>query len=210
MIEDKYNITFKTWNKIAELYQEKFMDLDMYNDSYDVFCEEIKSTYPSILEIGCGPGNITKHLLSKIPNAQILATDVAPNMLELAKMNNPKVDTRILDCRKLEEITDTYDAIVCGFCMPYLSKKDVKKLIKDAYSLLNEGGIFYFSTIEGDYNQSGYEAGSTGDKAYVYYHEFVYLENVLEENQYNMTHVIRKEYPKGEEMQIHLIVIAKK
>jgi len=38
-----------------------------------------------VLELACGPGNITKCLLSKRPDLEILATDIAPNILELAK-----------------------------------------------------------------------------------------------------------------------------
>ena len=48
---DKYAITFKTWDKIAELYQEKFMDLDLYNDSYDALCD-LLSDNASVLELG--------------------------------------------------------------------------------------------------------------------------------------------------------------
>ena len=62
---DKYRETFETWNKVAQLYEDKFMDLDLYNDTYDQFCELLLKKNASILEIGCGPGNITKYLLSK-------------------------------------------------------------------------------------------------------------------------------------------------
>ena len=44
-----------------------------------------------LFEIGCGPGNITKYLIYKNPNYKILATDAAPNMIALAKKNNPTV-----------------------------------------------------------------------------------------------------------------------
>ena len=53
---DSYKETFETWNKIAVLYQDKFMDLDLYDDTYDAFCEQIAKINPTILEIGCGHG----------------------------------------------------------------------------------------------------------------------------------------------------------
>ena len=86
---DSYQITFQTWNKVATLYQDKFMNVDLYNDTYDRFCELVEKPNPAIFEIGCGPGNITKYLLAKRPDFQIDAIDVAPNMIELAKANNP-------------------------------------------------------------------------------------------------------------------------
>ncbi len=42
-----------------------FMNLDLYNDSYDTFCDQVKIKNATILEIGCGPENITKYLLKK-------------------------------------------------------------------------------------------------------------------------------------------------
>ena len=38
-----------------------------------------------IWEIGCGPGNITKYILSKLPDLNIFGIDIAPNRIELAK-----------------------------------------------------------------------------------------------------------------------------
>jgi tRNA G46 methylase TrmB len=65
---DIYKETAATWNKIALLYQGRFMQLDIYNETYDFFCNSISKNAPAILEIGCGPGNITKYLLSKRPD----------------------------------------------------------------------------------------------------------------------------------------------
>ena len=65
---DNFNETKNTWNKLANLYQERFMDLNIYNESYDLFIEKLLTKNSNILEIGCGPGNISKYLLSKNPN----------------------------------------------------------------------------------------------------------------------------------------------
>ena len=65
---DRYKETFDTWNRIAVLYQDKFMDLDLYNETYDYICDSISKVNPKILEIGCGPGNIAKYLLAKRPD----------------------------------------------------------------------------------------------------------------------------------------------
>ena len=208
---DRYKTTFETWNKIASLYQEKFMDLDLYNDSYAFFCEQIKQPNASVLEIACGPGNITKYLLSQRPDFKITGIDVAPNMIALAKKNNPTANFSVMDCRMIDQLTNTFDAIICGFCMPYLSKEDCAKLIKDSSNLLNENGLIYFSTIEGDYEKSAFISGSTGDKAYQYYHQASYLTDLLNENKFKLITLMRKNYPKTEDInETHLIFIAKK
>ncbi|MEO6303030.1 MAG: class I SAM-dependent methyltransferase [Bacteroidia bacterium] len=207
---DPYKITFETWNKIANIYQEKFMDLDLYNDTYDLFCSHLK-TSSKILEIGCGPGNITRYLLHKRPDLKIEGVDVAPNMIALAKENNPAADFKVMDCRNLNTVTEKFDAILCGFCMPYLSKDACTKLIKDSSALLNTNGLFYFSTIEGDYSRSGYESGSSGDQAFVYYYRENDLSELLKENNFETVELIQKHYQKTEtELSTHLIFIARK
>lgn len=211
MQEDSYKITFQTWNKIASIYQDKFMNLDIYNDTYDLFCDKIEKINPQVLEIGCGPGNITRYILSKRPDLKIYGIDIAPNMIKLAKENNPTANFKVMDCREIEFLTKTYDAILCGFCMPYLSENDCNKLIKDSTTLLNSNGVLYFSTIEGDYSRSGYEAGSSGDKVYVYYHSESYLKKLLELNNVDLICIIKKQYSKtSTESSTHLIFIAKK
>ncbi|MES2849585.1 MAG: class I SAM-dependent methyltransferase [Bacteroidota bacterium] len=208
---NRYKTTFETWNKIASLYQDNFMDLNLYNDTYDTFCSAIKKQNASIFEIGCGPGNITMYLLAKRPDFIIEATDVSPNMIELAKKNAPAANFSLMDAREIHTIIKKFDGIMCGFCMPYLSKEDCAKLIQDCSRLLNSKGILYCSVIEGDYNNSGYESGSSGDKAYVYYHQQEYLQQLLTENDFQNIQTFRKQYQKKDgASQTHLVFIAEK
>jgi 2-polyprenyl-3-methyl-5-hydroxy-6-metoxy-1,4-benzoquinol methylase len=207
---DSYKITFQAWDKVAALYQDKFMHLDLYNDTYDAFCKLIKKPNARIFEIGCGPGNITKYLLSKRPDFIVDAIDVAPNMIKLAKKNNPRANFTMMDCRGIDTITKKFDGIMCGFCMPYLTKADCAKLLKDCSFLLNPGGIFYGSVIEGDYQQSGYETSSNGQTTmYVYYHQEDYLRQELKHTDFKLIDLIRKAYTKADgTTNTHMIFIA--
>ncbi|RNI23623.1 class I SAM-dependent methyltransferase [Rufibacter latericius] len=209
---DRHASTIQTWDQLAAAYQEKFMDLDLYNDTYDRFCDLIPTLNASILEIACGPGNITRYLLSKRPDFRLEATDLAPRMLQLAKENNPTATFRLLDARDLHTLTQTYDGIMCGFCLPYLSRKDCAKLIKDASPLLTTDGTLYLSTIEGDYQNSGYETSSDGQhRMYVYYHSAQDLQSSLEENGFAVVELVRKSYTSAAgASSTHLVFIAKK
>jgi predicted TPR repeat methyltransferase len=203
---DSYNITFQTWNAVAQAYQDKFMGLDLYNDSYDQFCRLVKKSPARILEIGCGPGNIARYLLSQRPDFILEGIDVAPNMVALAQANNPQARFTVMDVRHLDTLcwpvgtparatATKFDGIVCGFCIPYLSKTDCAKLIKDVAHLLHPGGLFYCSAMEGDYEQSGYEKSSTGHQSYVYYHQAAYLTEQLQVNGFGGIQLIRQQHP---------------
>lgn len=208
---DKNKVTYETWNKVASLYEEKVKDFELYNDSYDIFLGQIDKTGAKVLEIGCGPGNITNYLLKKRPDLEVEGIDMSPNMIALAKKNNPTAKFKVMDCRNLDLSETKYDSIIIGFCMPYLSRAEISKLIKYCYSILTKNGSLYFSTIEGDYNNSRFETGSSGDKVYVYYHDEQFLRKVLEDKHFKLHKFMRKDYKKSEKInQQHIIMIAKK
>lgn len=197
MSKDRNEVTFSTYNGAAKSYQDKVMGMDLYNDTYERLCKLIEKKNAEIFEIASGPGNITKYLLAKCPDFKITGSDIAPNMIELAKINNPTADFQVMDCRDIESLDRTFDAIVCGFCMPYLSKEECVKLIKDSSKLLNANGLFYFSTMEDDYDKSGFETTSFSgtDEVFIYYHQTDYLTNCLQENGFQIVDLKRKDYP---------------
>lgn len=208
---DTYKETFDTWNKVAKIYQDKFMHLDLYDDTYDIFCDQLNIKNATVLEIGCGPGNITKYLLNKRPDFKIEGIDISPNMIELAKANNPTADFTVIDCREIDKLQNKVDGIICGFCFPYLSKFDSSKLVKDCGNLLYDKGLLYISFVAGDYNKSGFQVASSGDRAYFYFHPLDGLMNELTNNNFETIKLINKNYKKNiATEEIHTIIIARK
>lgn len=207
---DQYKETFNTWNKIAELYQDKFMNLDLYNDSYDFFCDAIVKPNAKLLEIGCGPGNISKYLLNKNAGFNILGIDIAPNMVELAKKNNPAADFVVMDTREINTLTTKFDGIIAGFCLPYLSETECEDLILNSYGLLNDNGVIYLSFVEGNHEESGFKVGNAG-RVYFYYHNLYALKEQLIKAKFQEIETFKVAYKRSEtESEIHTIIIAKK
>lgn len=207
---DKYQETFITWNNLASLYEDKFMDLDLYNDSYDFICRAIRKEQAKILDIGCGPGNITKYLINKRPDFDILGIDIAPNMIELARKNNPTASFAIMDSRRIDEINTKFDGIVGGFCLPYLSKEESDKLIENSYYLLNDDGLIYLSFVEGDPQKSDFKVGS-GGRVFFYYHNLEGIKEKLSKTNFVEIETFKLKFEKSEsEFDIHTIIIAKK
>jgi ubiquinone/menaquinone biosynthesis C-methylase UbiE len=210
---DKTKIAVEVFDKGAEAYQAKFMDLKNYHGTFDFFCESVKKENAEILELGCGPGNITHYLLSKRPDFKITGTDLAPRMLELARMNNPAATFELMDCRDILKPGKNFDGLVFGFCFPYISKEDVLQIVADAKKVLNENGIIYISTMEDDYSKSDFKMPSSGvgPAAYIYYHQADYLTEALEKNDFEILELYRIDYPEQDgSTTIDLIIIARK
>jgi cyclopropane fatty-acyl-phospholipid synthase-like methyltransferase len=187
------------------------MDLDLYNDSYDAFLDLVTQINASVLEIGCGPGNITKYLLTKRDDLKIMGIDISENMIELAKKNNPLAKFELMDCREIDKLNKKFDAIVCGFCIPYLSYNDCHKLISDCHNLLNDAGILYLSFLGGHYENSGYISGTNKERTYFYYHDPTTLEKTLKSNLFEIIKQMEKIYRKGDGAnEVHTIFILKK
>lgn len=210
-MDNTYTETFETWDKVASIYQDKFMDLDLYNDTYDFICDSIPKEKAKLLDIGCGPGNITKYLLSRRPDFNVFGIDIAPNMIELARKNNPTASFKTMDSRRIDEIRTKYDGIICGFCLPYLSQSDSLKFFADCYNLLNEDGLVYLSFVEGDPSKSGFQVGSSGDRVYFYYYTLDILIEQLKEYDFKNIKIFKIKYNKSEtEFDTHTILTANK
>lgn len=208
---NKSKETSETWNKVASRYQEKFMDIDLYNFTYDLICETVDKENAKLLEVGCGPGNITKYLLSKRPDFDIYGIDIAPNMIELARRNNPTASFAIMDLRQINELEAKYDGIICGFCLPYLSQTESAKLISDCSKLLNETGLLYISFVEGNPDESDYQINSSGERMFFYFHDLDELTEQLINNDFEVIQNFKVEYKKsGNEKDFHTILLAKK
>lgn len=211
-MSERYTTTFESWNRLADAYQEKFMDLDLYNSTYDVFCDLAEQANARIFEIGCGPGNITKYLLEKRPDFVVDAIDVSPAMAALAKQNNPLANVSVMDCREIGSITQKYHGVICGFCLPYLEKTDCERLFNDCANLLLPDGVLYVSAIEGDYATSGWGTDSKGNNPmYVYYYSESLLTDILKQTGFVITTVERIPYTMANgNSSVHLIILARK
>lgn len=208
---DKHLETSTVWNKLADLYQEKFMNLSIYDPSYDFICDVIKDRSLSLLDVGCGPGNVCKYLLQKCRHLRVTGIDSADRMIELAKLNVPEGDFRVLDMRHLDKLAMRFDVITAAFCLPYLSEEDLSDWLEKIFNALNPEGHFYLSFVEGNSNDSGYRKGSTGDQMYFqYYRKELLLKHLI---LLNFEHLKTFEFEyeiQDQRTETHLVLILKK
>lgn len=189
------------------------MDVALYHESLDHFCEAVKKKGAAVLDIACGPGNLTHYLLQKRPDFRVHGIDLAPRMIALAQRNNPTATFEVMDGREIGNFRQPFDAVICGFGLPYLSKKEVEQLVADAAQLLVPDGVFYLSTMEGDDHKSGYHSPSDGgdQQLYIHYHQADFLQHVLAENGFSILEIQRIQNPEEKDPDIRdLVILAQK
>jgi len=146
------------------------MDLTMYDDFYRQFCELLPRGPGRVLDAACGPGNVSRYLLAKRPDLDLLGIDLAPRMVELARIAVPGARFAVHDCRKLAHLNQRFEGIICAFGLPYLSSEEAAAFVRVASNMLEPEGMLYLSAILGRSEDSGFERCSTGDQVYINYH----------------------------------------
>lgn len=208
-----FDISVKRFNEFAQEYDNRFTNISAYVEHIDTFCNLITNPKPHILELACGPGNITRHLQKCLPNATILATDLAPNMIKIAKSNLPEITFKVMDARDIASLNKKFDAIMCSFCLPFLSNEDTVKLIKDCSQKLTENGVLYISTMEGNEQDSGFENTSFSNNAQVYfnYHTQENLKKALINTNFQIVDFKQQDYKeKNGDITTDMIFVARK
>ncbi len=184
---DKYQQTIDTFNNVAEAYWEKFKNFEPYLPTYDWFLQQLPKGQIDLLEIACGPGNVSRYLLKKNSHINLFGTDVAPNMIALAEKYNPQAEFKLVDCREIMTLERAFDAIMCGFCLPYISWNDSQNLINDMASMLRPNGLLYLSTTKGSKSDQGYQgSNSSHGSIYVHYHDISEIIACLKQHRFKI------------------------
>lgn len=123
----------------------KIITLGRINRVYDRLVESIKPGY-SVLDIGCGTGNLTVRILGK--GAKVVGIDVNPDMIRIAKQKIEKsgfqdsAEFREEGVSELSSESDSeFDAVVSGLCFSELSNDERKFALKQIYRILKPGGL---------------------------------------------------------------------
>lgn len=96
--------TIDVYNKYVKEYEEKFMPFDLYDDTFNDLLNKLPLN-STVLELGCGPGNVIRYFLNKRPDLMLTGIDLAPAMLKRAKEINPEAMFQLMDIRYTTTIT---------------------------------------------------------------------------------------------------------
>jgi ubiquinone/menaquinone biosynthesis C-methylase UbiE len=138
-----------SFNRHVKWYEERITPLSIYDVSYDGLISQLAHDC-RILDVGCGPANISAYLKSKLPQLSITGIDLSPLMLEAAKARIPEGQFINMDIRNIKTLNRSFNAIILGFCIPYLDDSETATLLSDAKDMLNANGTVYLSYIQAE------------------------------------------------------------
>jgi SAM-dependent methyltransferase len=167
---DQSERSASVFDKLADRYREKFMDLTVYDEYYREFCGLLRRGRALVLDAACGPGIVSRFLMGQRPDLDLLGIDLAPRMVELAREAVPSARFAVHDCRRLADLKMRFDGVICAFGLPYLSHQEAMDFIRAGYEVLEPEGVLYLSVMLGRREDSGFERCSSGDQVYITYH----------------------------------------
>jgi ubiquinone/menaquinone biosynthesis C-methylase UbiE len=95
----------------------------------------------TVLDIGCGTGNLTAALLDQLSaEGQIEAVDLSPRMIETArrKISDPRVRWHLADASRLPLPDGTCDRAICYSAWPHFNNSEV--VARELRRVLRAGG----------------------------------------------------------------------
>ncbi|HLW19058.1 MAG TPA: methyltransferase domain-containing protein [Cyclobacteriaceae bacterium] len=142
---------------------ERFSDLDTGQAStvdakisLELITEAAKRIVPNaenLLDIGCGAGNYTLMMLSKIPRLDCTLVDISQPMLDKAvervsMATNTKVEAIQGDIREVVLEENKFDIILAGAVLHHLREDlDWETTFAKIFKLLKPGGCFMISDL---------------------------------------------------------------
>jgi trans-aconitate methyltransferase len=110
--------------------------------------EAMAGTTPTIVDLACGPGTITRRLFNRLPRARSIALDVDPVLLTIASAtfaDDDRVQVVRADLRDrgwgVGLPNGQVDAVVTATALHWLPEDAVRRLYRDLAGLVRPGGV---------------------------------------------------------------------
>lgn len=129
--------------------------LPRYDEMLEVIVRCVPSKSHRILELGCGTGELSLKILKRCPNAQVIALDYSPRMLQFAqdKIAQANYQTRWTGIEadfgewannpEKFGISEKFDACVSSLAIHHLNDEMKLKLFQQIRKTLHQDGCFW-------------------------------------------------------------------
>ena len=128
LVKDDYNV-------VADLFAEASTDLETYKNHIDMFVSKLNGK--KVLDVACGAGLATAYLTGL--GLEATGLDFAENLINIARANHPDTNYVAADICKYKT-KEKFDGIFTKNALFHLPDRDLKKVLKKFYNILNNGG----------------------------------------------------------------------
>jgi trans-aconitate 2-methyltransferase len=104
----------------------------------------------SVVDLGCGPGNLTALLRERWPQARVQGLDSSPEMIEKARVLEPSIDFQVADLRTWVRAADPVDVLVSNATLQWVPGH--LDLLPDLVSRVRPGGWLAFQ-VPGNFGE---------------------------------------------------------
>jgi SAM-dependent methyltransferase len=131
-------------------YYERMMD-------YVLECMPESNQKYSILELGCGTGNLTFRVLKKARAAELVAIDIVREMVEACgnRLKKERLNAELI-CADMVEFCrgNSFDYVFSNLALHYPETEEEKFLTcRNVFESLKPGGLFSFSVMLSDHSK---------------------------------------------------------
>lgn len=141
--EEYKELSLKEFNQAAAKFDDN--DPSVYNlcrkDYPDVLEEVRKETFQSLLDAGCGTGEMLAMFTKDCLGRKYTGIDLSENMIRVAQSKKlPEVQFVVGDCEELPFEADSFDVVTCS--MSFHHYPNPEKFFRSLKSVLKPGGRF--------------------------------------------------------------------
>ena len=160
---DKNKIAISTYEKIADIYTKKYYS-DLSDTPFiDIFLNKLKKG-SCILDVGCGPGQFVKYMMSKGFN--VIGVDYSKKMLEIAREKVPNGDFRFMDIRTLDFADRNFDGILAAYSLIHIKSEEIPKTLSGFKRVLKPGAYIEIIVQRGEADKIINEPFMPSEKIY--------------------------------------------
>lgn len=147
--KDHYKVAY---DEVAQTYEIWLREMGQHINGIirpELFAERSSL---KILDFACGTGHISREILNKGIDCEIVAVDISENMLEKCKDLQAKGVSLVNEdgftyLNKVKKQKQKFDIIFCGWAMPYFEQGELIKLFKSV--LKKDGYIAVIANSQG-------------------------------------------------------------
>lgn len=124
--------------------------------AFDKHLSDLYKPETNVLDLGCGPGQVIKHLTSRgIKPEHITGLDISLKLLKIAKKENPGVNFILSPIEQFHLTPGSFDLVTTNTVFHHLNNQQLAESLERIYQVLKPKGVLFFVDTDPDHSQEG-------------------------------------------------------